>query len=272
MSNGFRNWQDSVAVVTGGSSGIGRGIAEALIARGARVAICARDESKAARVAEEIGAWSVPVNVADQGSVARAAQTIVDRWGKVNILCNNAGVGSMAPISRMTLADWRWMLDVNLWGVIHGVTTFLPHLEANPEGGHIVNTASLAGLWSVPGLAAYSAAKAGVVALTETLHAELASSGSRIGASVLCPGPVTSDIKNSLRGRPKDDVGALADVDISAVLPKEIFIDPQRCASLVLDAIEHNHLYVLTHPEWAGSVRARTDAIEAAFARYKDTP
>jgi NAD(P)-dependent dehydrogenase (short-subunit alcohol dehydrogenase family) len=266
-SGGFDRFENAVAVVTGGSSGIGRGIAEALIARGTKVAICARDGDKAAAVASQIGAWSLQVDVSDLASVQRMASAVLDRWGKVNIVCNNAGVGPMAAVQDMTIADWRWMLDVNLWGVIHGVTTFLPHLMANSDGGHIVNTASLAGLWSVPGLAAYSSAKAAVVALTETLHQELAASSELVGATVFCPGPVRSEIKSSLRGRPEGDAGALADVDIGAVVPPEIFLDPARCGELVIDAIRNNHLYLLTHPQWAVFADARFNQLKAAFDR-----
>lgn len=268
-SPGFSKFKGAVAVVTGGSSGIGRSIAEALLARGSNVVICARDAEKTGRVAREIGAVGVPVDVADASSVNALAERVLNQFGKVNILCNNAGVGPSARMQDMSLVDWRWMLDVNLWGVIHGVTSFLPHLLANPEGGHVVNTSSLAGLWSVPGLGAYSVAKSGVVALTETLHQELNSSSELVGATVFCPGPVRTDIGSSLRGRPAEETGALTEFRVEERFPPEAFLATQRCGELVVGAIERNHLYLMTHPAMGARVTERCEALIAAFARAK---
>jgi NAD(P)-dependent dehydrogenase (short-subunit alcohol dehydrogenase family) len=172
-----------VAVVTGGASGIGRGIAQQLIAEGMRVVIADIEQDALLRTAAEIGAAGLPVDVGDLGSVQALARSAVGRYGAVHVICNNAGVGPMARIADLTMSDWHWMIGVNLYGVIHGVQTFLPILQANPDGGHIVNTASMAGLVAPPRLGAYSVTKFGVVALTEVLAAELGQAGSRVAAA-----------------------------------------------------------------------------------------
>ncbi|MBR0863500.1 SDR family NAD(P)-dependent oxidoreductase [Bradyrhizobium diazoefficiens] len=266
-ARGFVKFAGSVAVVTGGSSGIGKGIAEALISQGSNVIICARDGAKVAKVAGEIGAFPEQVDVADQESVERLAKRVLDRFGKINILCNNAGVGPAAQVRDLSISDWRWMLGVNLWGVIHGITSILPHILSNPDGGHVVNTASLAALWPVPGLGAYSVAKSGVVALTETLHLELNELSDRVGATAFCPGPVRTDIGSSLRGRRQQGASALVDMRLEDRFPPDMFLEPRHCGDLVVDAIKHNRLYLVTHPSLAAKATGRWHALMAAFKR-----
>jgi NAD(P)-dependent dehydrogenase (short-subunit alcohol dehydrogenase family) len=181
---GLSSFEGRVAVVTGGASGIGRGVAEELIARGAKVVIADIEGDLLEKTAKEIGAVAVPTDVSKLESVQALCQETLRRFGRVDILCNNAGVGPMGRIEDTTLADWKFMIDVNLWGVIHGVNVFLPHLIANPDGGHIVNTASQAGLTAFPHSGAYAVTKYGVVALTETLAAELAYDHPKVGAGV----------------------------------------------------------------------------------------
>jgi NAD(P)-dependent dehydrogenase (short-subunit alcohol dehydrogenase family) len=158
------------------------------------------------------------------------------------------------------------MIDVNLFGVIHGVHTFLPDLESNSDGGHIVNTASIAGLLGAPRTGAYAAAKFGVVGLTEVLAIELAWAGSKVGTTLLCPGAVRTNTKTSLRNRPAGAGGTsgLANVDI-AESGRHRFIEPGEVGAMVVDAIRAGTRYVVTHPEWFEPVRRRHEAIAEAF-------
>jgi len=183
------------------------------------------------------------------------------------VICNNAGIGPLAPVADLTLDDWRWMIGVNLWGVIHGVHTFLPILKRNRDGGHIVNTASMAGLVAGPRLGAYAAAKYGVVGLSEVLAAELAADNSRVGVSVLCPGTVHTNIGTSSRNRPADlpDAG-FKDIDIELEdNPRYRWIYPADAGAVVVRAIKRGDLYALTHPDWYPMVAARHEAIAEAF-------
>jgi NAD(P)-dependent dehydrogenase (short-subunit alcohol dehydrogenase family) len=265
--SGLPDLAGKVAVVTGGASGIGKGIAAQLVAEGARVVIAdvQRDAMEAA--AAEIGAVGVPTDVSDPSSVDALAAAVLDRYGAVHVICNNAGIGPLAPIADLTLDDWRWMIGVNLWGVIHGVHTFLPILKRNRDGGHIVNTASMAGLVAGPRLGAYAAAKYGVVGLSEVLAAELAADNSRVGVSVLCPGTVHTNIGTSSRNRPADlpDAG-FKDIDIELEdNPRYRWIYPADAGAVVVRAIKRGDLYALTHPDWYPMVAERHEAITEAF-------
>ncbi len=265
--SGLPDLDGKVAVVTGGASGIGKGIATRLAAEGARVIIADIQRDAMEATAAEIGALGVLTDVSDAQSVADLARAAVEAFGTVHVVCNNAGIGPLAPVADLTLDDWRWMIGVNLWGVIHGVHTFLPILKANREGGHIVNTASMAGLVAGPRLGAYAAAKYGVVGLTEVLAAELTADGSRVGASVLCPGTVHTSIGTSSRNRPADlpDAG-FKDVDIELEdNPRYRWIYPEEAGAVVVRAIKRGDLYALTHPDWYPMVAERHAAIAAAF-------
>jgi len=264
---GLPDLRGKVAVVTGGASGIGKGIAAQPTAEGMRVVIADIERDALEKTAGELGATAIPVDVSDAGSVAALASRAVAQFGTVHVVCNNAGVGPMAPIAELTMADWQWIIGVNLYGVIHGVQTFLPILTANPDGGHIVNTASMAGLVAPPRMAAYCVTKFGVVALTEVLAAELAADGAKVGASVLCPGTVRTSIGTSSRNRPPDLAGGgLADVDISQhENPYYRWISPAEAGAVVVRAIKRGDLYALTHPEWYAMVAPRHQAIADAF-------
>jgi NAD(P)-dependent dehydrogenase (short-subunit alcohol dehydrogenase family) len=265
--SGLPDLAGKVAVVTGGASGIGKGIATQLVAEGAKVVIAdvQRDAMEAA--AAEIGAVGVLTDVSDPASVDALAAAVLDRYGAVHVVCNNAGIGPLAPVADLTLDDWRWMIGVNLWGVIHGVHTFLPILKQNRDGGHIVNTASMAGLVAGPRLAAYAAAKYGVVGLSEVLAAELAADNSRVGVSVLCPGTVHTNIGTSSRNRPADlpDAG-FKDIDIELEdNPRYRWLYPADAGAVVVRAIKRGDLYALTHPDWYPMVAERHEAIAEAF-------
>ncbi len=266
--SGLPDLGGKVAVVTGGASGIGKGIATQLVAEGARVIIADIQRDALETTATEIGAaLAVHVDVSDPASVDSLAGQVLETFGAAHVVCNNAGIGPLAPVADLTLDDWRWMIGVNLWGVIHGVHTFLPILKRNRDGGHIVNTASMAGLVAGPRLGAYAAAKFGVVGLTEVLAAELAADNSRVGVSVLCPGTVHTNIGTSSRNRPVGlpDAG-FKDIDIELEdNPRYRWIYPVDAGAVVVRAIKRGDLYALTHPDWYPMVAERHEAIAAAF-------
>jgi len=266
---GMTDLSGKVGVVTGGASGIGKGIAKRMLAAGMKVVIADVEDGRLQETASELGVLGVQTDVRDYAALERLAERTLDAHGAVHILCNNAGIGPMAPIADLTLADWHWMIDVNLWGVIHGVHAFLPTLRANADGGHIVNTSSMGGLRTSPTLGAYAVTKFGVVALTETLAEELEAEGSKVGASVLCPGPVRSDLGRSSRNRPAEvGVGHLKDVQLedaehfrNTVIP---YVEPDEAGEMVIRGIRRGDLYILTHPEMMGFVNERHERIAAA--------
>lgn len=262
-----------VAVVTGGASGIGRGIAEQLIAEGAQVVIADLQEEALLATAAEIGAVPMLVDVTDEASVEVLAASVLERFGSIGIVVNNAGVGPLARMTEMTPADWKWIIDVNLWGVIHGVSTFLPILSANADGGHIVNTGSMASFSPMSGAGAYAVTKYGVAALTEALALELEEEDSPVHVTLLAPGTVRTNIKNSLRNRPDGGGGGLKDVDIAEGAAADLrWIDPIDAGRIVTRAIAGNDLYAITHPEWWHLVDARQQRVRAAFEKYEEEP
>ena len=204
----------SVAVVTGGASGIGAALGRAFAAAGCAVVLADVEggalEATAAAIDGDVR--TVVTDVADAAAVEHLAAQAYEWFGAVHVVCNNAGVSTFNPVTAQTLEDWRWVLGVNLWGVVHGVHAFLPRLLAQGAPAHIVNTSSLAGLVSgLPDLAPYNVSKVGVVALSETLRVELAMAGASVGVSVLCPGSTPTQILESERNRPRS-LGAEARV------------------------------------------------------------
>ncbi|MEW6664474.1 MAG: SDR family NAD(P)-dependent oxidoreductase [Thermodesulfobacteriota bacterium] len=260
---GIADLAGKVAVVTGGASGIGWGIAKRLAEQGAHVVIGDVEEAALERAAGELGALGVRTDVRDAASVRALADEAVKRFGTVHVIVNNAGVGPFGRIADLTEADWRWIIEVNLWGVIHGVTTFLPILQANPDGGHIVNTSSMAGLRPRPGLGAYAVTKYGIVALSETLALELAEDGSKVGVTVFLPGPFRTNIGTSTRNRPAELRGALADGQLPAAA--EDFQQPERAGDIVVAAIRTGALYAVSHPDMFDAVQARHERLADAF-------
>jgi NAD(P)-dependent dehydrogenase (short-subunit alcohol dehydrogenase family) len=269
--SGLPDLAGRVAVVTGGGSGIGRALAQRLGAEGMRIVIADVEAEPLARAAAELGAVALPVDVADRTSVEALAAAVTDRFGAVHVLCNNAGVASTAAIADTTADDWRWILGVNLWGVINGVAAFLPVLERNPDGGHIVNTASVAAFSVTPLHGAYCATKHAVIAFTETLALELEQSGSQVGVTALCPGPVSTNLGASSRNRPPQlsDRG-LVDADLESDPERGgsvRWIAPEDVAAIVPAAIRNGDLYAITHAEHAAELSARYERIRAAFER-----
>jgi NAD(P)-dependent dehydrogenase (short-subunit alcohol dehydrogenase family) len=271
----MKDLKGKVAVVTGGASGIGKGIAQQLLKEGAKVVIADIELQALNQTAAEIGAVAIQTDVASAESVANLARDTVGRFGTVHIVCNNAGVGSLAPIADMQVSDWHWLINVNLWGVIHGTIAFLPILKANSEGGHIVNTSSMGGLATMPGLGGYAVTKFGVVALSETLALELAAESSRVGITVLCPGTVRTNIATSSRNRPTGlSGGGLVDVDLqqSEYGASVRWIDPEDVGKVVVSAIRNGELYAFTHPDMKGPVLERHQRIADALAHAEKVP
>jgi NAD(P)-dependent dehydrogenase (short-subunit alcohol dehydrogenase family) len=259
------------AVVTGAASGIGFALAERFVDEGMQVALADVEEPALVEAAAKLRAAGGNVlaevtDVSDGDSVDRLARAVANTFGPVQVLCNNAGVGAGGLVSELSTADWEWVLGVNLWGVIHGVRAFLPGMLASGEPGHVVNTASLAGLVSAPFMAPYSASKFAVVATSEALFHELRMTGAKVGVSVLCPGWVNTNIHSSERNRParagrQGDMGV---PDGRAEMLRQILqngMPPAEVAQLVVDAVRTNRFYILTHPEMTPAIEARMTAI-----------
>jgi NAD(P)-dependent dehydrogenase (short-subunit alcohol dehydrogenase family) len=260
-----------VAAVTGAASGLGRAMALAFAAEGMHVALADVDERGLRTTCDLLSLHGVKtllvrVDVSRAAEVQAFAQRCVDELGTVHVVCNNAGVAVSGPVWETSEAEWQWILGVNLLGVIHGVRAFAPRLIAQDEG-HIVNTASVAGLISPPGMGAYCVSKHAVVTLSESLYHDLRERGSRVGVSVLCPAYVPTGIADSERNRPS---GLPAAEKSSERLAKEAALrkavaagklSADDVARAVVAAVKENRFYILTHPAIKGAVRARMEDV-----------
>ena len=270
------------AVVTGGASGIGRALVERFAVEGMRVVVSDVDAAgidAAVAAVHDLGSEAIGVcaDVSERKEVEGIAAAAVETFGRVDVVCNNAGVVVGGRVEDLTDEEWRWVVDVDLWGPVHGVRTFLPLLEAQGEG-HIVSTASTSGLGAPVFNAPYSVAKAGVIALMETVRRELDDRGSRVGASVLCPGPVaTSLIERSaaaagqLGARSHTAEGRQFD-EVSGALLGQVGVAPEAVAGMVVDAITTNRFWILTHPAWADVMRRRVEAMVTTGALTARAP
>jgi NAD(P)-dependent dehydrogenase (short-subunit alcohol dehydrogenase family) len=256
-----------VAVVTGAGSGIGRALARALALEGARIVAADLDEAGMAETIRDLDAIAVRTDVTQRSQVLALADRAFSQFGAVHVLCNNAGVAVWGGLERATHQDWEWVLGVNLWGVIHGVEAFVPRMVAQGEEGHIVNTASMAGLVATQGLGVYNTSKYAVVGLSETLVKDLRPY--RIGVSVLCPMGVSTQIRTSERNRPSALQNQREDQrDTGAATPVELMgptLSAGDVASRVVRAIYRNELYVITHDESLTPIRKRFQRIERAI-------
>jgi NAD(P)-dependent dehydrogenase (short-subunit alcohol dehydrogenase family) len=258
---------DRVAVVTGGGSGIGRALTLALAREGAKVVVADVDEAAMERVAREArdhGAEAVTVrtDVTELAQVQALAERAWKTFGAVHVLCNNAGVAAWGGLEKATHRDWQWVLGVNLWGVIHGIEAFVPRMIAGGQRGHVVNTASMAGLIASQGLGVYNTSKYAVVGLSETLAKDLKPYG--IGVSVLCPMGVETRIRESERSRP----AALRNEPGTAEAAVELigrYLTPDTVAGMVLDAMRRGELYVITHDEGLEPLRRRFDRMQQSI-------
>ena len=270
----MRNLNEKVAVITGGASGIGLAVAKACAAEGMKLVLADIEAPKLEAVSAEFQSQNVDVlplivDVSSYAEVENLAQQTLDRFGSVHFVFNNAGVGGGGTTTwETTLKDWEWTIGVNVMGVIHGVKVFTPIMLAQDEPGHIVNTASLAGLLTGPTMAAYRLSKHAVVSLSETLYFELEQMDANVGGSVLCPAWVKTDINKSERIRPKPLVNETEpDFDrLSPLLQSQIMtasiavengISPDVVAQHVIEAIKENRFYILTHPEFTGAIAYR---------------
>ena len=259
------------AVITGGASGIGLGMARSFAGRGMQLVLADLDEELLKAAEKEFSAAGTAVvcqvcDVSKLEDVERLAEVTMDRFGAVHVVCSNAGVGIPTSARNVKLADWEWIINVDLWGPIYAVKTFLPLIEEQGVG-HINATSSMAGLISSQMMGAYNVAKHGVVALMAAVERELRAKKSNVRASVLCPGPINTNIsRHSVdfrpgRGKPKGDsekAGKLAG-NIQAAL--EQGMHPDEVGELVANAVEQEKFWILTHPHWSKTVQKQLDAM-----------
>ena len=265
-----------VAFVTGGASGIGLGMARSFSAAGMKVAITDIEQAALDHLKDEFAGSSAEVillqlDVTDRNAMEQAAQEIEAAFGKVHVVCNNAGVSVAGRVDKMNYKDWDWVVGVNLDGVINGVQTFLNRIKAHGEGGHIVNTASMAGQMPIPGGSIYTTTKYAVVGMSEVMRTDLARHN--IGVSVLCPGGVITNVAKSGRNRPADlkresDTSQLSMGGKLSESVMDDMLDASVIGDMVLAAILADDAYIFSHPHLKPFVDARTAAIDESFARW----
>ncbi len=261
-------FQDRVAVITGGAGGIGRALADAFAARGARVVLADIDDASLAHAEKELssrGARVLAVNtdVTHRESVNALAERTWSHFGAAHIVCNNAGIAVLGELVQATPEDWDLTMAINFWGVVHGVNAFVPRLIEQGQGGHVLNTASMAGLVGMQGLGIYCASKFAVVGLSESLHRECRAHD--IGVSILCPMIVATQIgENSRRvlGRPPLVSGGSGSPPAAM---KGGVIAAEEAARRALRGIERRDLYILTHPEQREILRRRAELQDSMF-------
>lgn len=271
----MKDFQGKVAVITGAASGIGRALAEKSAQEGMKV-VLADVEAGALKQAEvELKASGADVlavltDVSQAADVERLAEQAFATYGAVHLLCNNAGVSAERTIWKSTLADWQWVLGVNLWGVIHGIHYFVPRMLAQESEGHIVNTASMAGFLSSSGMGIYKVSKFGVVTLSETLAHELAARDAKVKASVLCPEWVNTHIMEAGRNRPSalqnapregqrvPKKSALEETVTKAI---QAGIAPSQVAEIVFEAVRQEKFYIFTHPNTKRVIEERINGV-----------
>jgi NAD(P)-dependent dehydrogenase (short-subunit alcohol dehydrogenase family) len=278
-----------VAFVTGGDSGIGLGISSALLRAGMNLIISYLNPSHLRRAQSELKfaadqMHAIRLDVSDRTAYNAAAEEAIQRFGKLHVLVNNAGVWPTASLGSASFDDFDWCMSVNVNGVFNGIRTLLPHITAHGEGGHVVSTASVTGLVAAPFWGVYTTSKFAVVGMMESLRAEL--EGSNVGVSVFCPGAVISSIGQSARNRPQalPEVGkpnaseseklesygkALREVVFEAGISRTM-LSAADAGEMVLRGILNNDLYILSHPEYKSAVQQRGDALDASLPTSLD--
>jgi NAD(P)-dependent dehydrogenase (short-subunit alcohol dehydrogenase family) len=270
-----KEFRNKVAVITGGASGLGFAMAQRAAREGMKIVLADVEQSALTRAAAELktaGADVIGVvtDVSKAADVAALAKTTIETFGKVHLVCNNAGVGGMRRKAwEATVEDWQWVLGVNVWGVIHGMRTFTPVMLAQNEPCHMVNTASVAGLLSPSGMSVYNVSKHAVVALSETMYQDLALIDAKLKVSVLCPAFVPTGIWNSARNRPAEFAAGVDAIEekrraeeVRVVLEKGK-LTPKDVADMVFAAIEADKFYILTHPKIKAVIEVRMQDILA---------
>lgn len=264
--------QGRVAFVTGGASGLGLSMARIFLSRGASVMLADRDAEGLERAIAELSTEtnqvaSVVCDVADAGEMEKAAQATIDHFGKVHIVVNNAGVALGGQPGEIPMKDWRWIVDINLLGVVHGIEVFTPLIKSHGEGGHFVNTASMAGHVSPGGMGPYNATKYAVVGYSEGLKTELMAD--QIGVSVLCPGWVRTNIHTTGFGRPSSEITVEDAKDDPQFQEMDAVIkgglDPDLVAEWVADCVEADRLYIFTHAEMQPAIEMKYAQIKADY-------
>lgn len=273
-------FEDQVAVVTGAASGIGLGLSEVFANNGMKVMMADIEEAPLMAEAQRlqnanlnVTPWVTDVSKSDQ--VETLAEKTIEQYGKVHLLCNNAGVGGGgSPLWQATDKDWQWTMNINLMGVVYGLRAFVPRMLSHGEPGHIVNTSSIMGLASGGG-SIYAISKHAVTCLTEGLYFDLKAAKADIGVSVLCPGLIATNIIKSGRNRPAELQNDLGDVDEKTVKQRmagmelmdkhfhEQGMNPLQVGEIVLNAVRQNRFYVLTHPDGMNLVESRFNDISA---------
>lgn len=262
------------AFITGGASGLGLAMAHAFGEAGMQVMLADIEEAPLAKAVAEleerqIRASGVLCDVAIRNAVEAAAQKTIETFGKVHVVCNNAGVGAGGPIDQVRHSDWDWIMAVNVMGVVYGMETFLPLIRSHGEGGAFVNTASMAGMISPPGMEPYSATKFAVVAMSEGWAGQLAPEN--INVSVLCPGFVRTRINQSGRTRQAQYGGPVESPVVAGNLV-DSGIDPERVGRRVLEGVKAKERYIFTHPDMRGAVQMRFAGLMAAFDVAEASP
>ncbi|MCZ6504238.1 MAG: SDR family NAD(P)-dependent oxidoreductase [Gammaproteobacteria bacterium] len=270
----MKEFKGKTAVVTGGASGIGRGLADKFASERMNVVLADIEESALELAVKEMqehqhSVIGVVTDTMRKESIEVLLAKTIAEFGNVHILCNNAGIASMTPglkgVWEIPDADWKWTMGVNFDGVLFGIQTFVPHMLKHGEPSHIVNTASLAGL--TPGGGPYGVSKHGVLALTEGLARDLKANNANIGASVLCPGFVNTNILNAERNRPDAlQTGKTGPADAQLEVMKGLLTagkQPSEIADIVFQSIQEDSLYILPHPAWDDWVRSRVETILA---------
>ena len=274
----MRDFSNGTAVVTGAASGMGYAFAERFAAEGMNV-VLADIETDALNAAvtrleqQERNVIGIEVNTMRRETLENLRNQAIDRFGNIHVLCNNAGVSSRGdgglgagvgavPVWEVTDSTWDWVMGVNFWGVLYGLQVFVPHMLEHGETGHIVNTASLAGL--IPGASAYSVSKHGVLTITEGLWHHLRTAKANTSASVLCPGFVNTQINESERNRPSEFGKKIEGTPEQRAASQVLLgggMDPSDVAELVWQAMVNDQLYILPHPGWTDVVRGRVEAV-----------
>ena len=263
-----------MAFITGGASGIGLGLAKVLVKAGMKVVMADVREDHLAGATEFFAqqgrkgdVLALRLDVTDREAFAQAAQDTLRAFGKVHVLVNNAGMGLLGPVKQARFADWDWGISVMIVGVINGIQTFLPHLLAHGEGGHIVSTSSMAAVVPIPNCSIYIMAKAALIGLSESLRGELAPDS--IGVSAFCPGPVQTNIRESGKTRPekfrKDSGFAEFEQRLGERPNSPLWMDPEECGERILRGIRRNDLYIFTHPEFREGAEEHYRAMLASF-------
>jgi NAD(P)-dependent dehydrogenase (short-subunit alcohol dehydrogenase family) len=270
----MKDFRDKVAVITGGASGLGLAMARRFAAEGMKLVLADIEEESLRRVETDFRKAGVPVigiwtDVSRAQDIERLAEKTLATFGAVHVLCNNAGVAPGGRVWEHTVADWEWVLGVNVWGVIHGVRTFLPIMLRQDVQCHVVNTASVAGMLSVPNMGLYCVSKHAVVTLSECLYHDLVERDAKVSVSLLCPAYVPTGIADSERNRPAmlrnpphtKTAEEQAQEDLMRHAVQSGRVSAEQVADKVFEAVRDDRFYVLTHPKIKSSIQTRMEDI-----------